>query len=171
MRDLDEAEFLRWAQARRPALRRLAFYLSTDWHLADDLVQETLTRIYLAWPRLVRRGQLDAYARRTLTNAFLGSRRRPWRREVPTDVFPETAGTSIAIDAIDGLDAPPLLAALRSIPPGQRAVLALRFLEDLSVEQTAEVLGCQPGTVKSQTSRGLSTLRERLGDTTTRRAP
>lgn len=160
MREQDEAEFMRWAQARRHALRRLAFGLSTDWHLADDLVQETLTRIYAAWPRLARRGELDAYARKVLVNAFLANLRRPWRREVATDELPEPrtpGGDGAQLERIE------LIAALRSVPPGQRAVLALRFLEDLSVEQTAQLLDCQPGTVKSQTSRGLATLREVLG--------
>lgn len=160
MRALDEAEFLGWAQARRPGLRRLAFTLSTDWHLADDLVQETLTRMYVAWPRLARRDDLDGYARRVLVSVYLGNRRRPWRREVPVASIPDTVA-----HGVEGpRDEPDLTVALRAIPPGQRAVLALRFLEDLSVEQTAQVLNLSAGTVKSQSSRGLDTLRAILAD-------
>ena len=155
-----EHEFRGWALAHRGALRRTAFLLSGDWFLADDLVQDALIRIYGVWPRIERSGDVGAYARRVLLNLYLDYRRRPWRRERPTDRVPDHV--SPAHGNVDERDK--LLAALRRVPPRQRAVLVLRFWEDLSVEQTAATLGTSAGNVKSQTSRGLSTLRTALVD-------
>jgi RNA polymerase sigma factor (sigma-70 family) len=115
-------------------------------------------RIYQVWPRLERSGDVGAYARRVLLNLYLDHRRRPWRRERPTDQIPDRA--TPADGSVDDHDK--LLAALRQVPPGQRAVLVLRFWEDLSIEQTAYTLDTSAGNVKSQTSRGLTTLRAAL---------
>jgi len=156
-RQADE-DFRGWAVASRPALRRTAFLLSGDWFLADDLVQETLVRMYTAWPRVGRRDGVTHYSRRVLVNLHLDHRRRPSRRERPTDDVPDRPAVQDGGDD----DREAVLAALRCVPPRQRAVLVLRFWDDLSVDQTAEVLGVGAGTVKSQTSRGLVALRSAL---------
>jgi RNA polymerase sigma-70 factor (sigma-E family) len=155
-----EQEFRGWAVASRGGLRRTAFLLSGDWFLADDLVQEALIRIYGVWPRLERSGDVGAYARRVLLNLYLDHRRRPWRRERPTDQVPDHAVPPPG--SADDRDR--LLAALRRVPARQRAVLVLRFWDDLSIEQTAHTLGTGTGNVKSQTSRGLSALRAALAE-------
>ena len=157
-RQSDE-DFRGWAVASRPALRRTAFLLSGDWFLADDLVQETLVRMYGAWPRIDRRDGVTHYSRRVLVNLHLDHRRRPSRRERPTDDVPDRPCVQ---DGPADDDREAVLAALRCVPPRQRAVLVLRFWDDLSVDQTAEVLGIGAGTVKSQTSRGLVALRSAL---------
>ena len=158
-RQADQA-FRSWVLASRGKLRRAAFLLSGDWFLADDLVQDALIRIYGAWPRLERSGDVSAYARRVLLNLYLDHRRRPWRRERPTDQMPDRAAQ--ASETVDNRDK--LLAALLKVPPRQRAVLVLRFWEDLSIEQTARTLGTSTGNVKSQTSRGVSNLRAALAE-------
>jgi RNA polymerase sigma-70 factor (sigma-E family) len=155
-----DEEFRDWAFVSRGSLRRTAFLVSGDWHLADDLVQDALIRIYRAWPRLERSGDIGGYARRVLLNLYLDHRRRPWRRERPTDRLPDES-----VPAHPGGDVrDSLLDALREVPPRQRAVLVLRFWEDLSVEQTARTLDTSTGNVKSQSSRGLATLRRALAE-------
>lgn len=162
-RQAEEEEFRGWALASRGGMRRTAFLLSGDWFLADDLVQDALVRIYQAWPRLERSGDFSAYARRVLVNLYVDHRRRPWRRERPTDEIPDRE-----MQADSGADdRDKLLAALRQVPPRQRAVLVLRFWEDQSIEQTAQILGTGAGNVKSQTSRGLTTLRTALAESGT----
>ncbi len=153
--EADDSGFVEWATVRRSALRRTAFLLCGDWSAADDLVQEALIRVHRRWRR-VATGNPDAYARRALTSVYVDQTRRPWRRESPTDVLPERAHHDEV--ATDG----GLLAALAQVPPRQRAVLVLRFWEDLSIEQTAQALGCSTGNVKSQSARGLARLRELL---------
>jgi len=155
-----EEEFRSWALACRGTLRRTAFLLSGDWHTADDLVQDALIRIYGVWPRLEQSGNVSAYTRRVMLNLYLDYRRRPWRRERPTDQIPDHATPADAVAD----DRDKLLAALRQVPPRQRAVLVLRFWEDLSIEQTAHTLGTSAGNVKSQTNRGLTTLRAALAE-------
>ncbi len=153
-----DADFRAWATANREGLRRTAFLLSGDWFLADDLVQDTLIRMVRAWPRLTGTGNADAYSRRVLLNLYLDHLRRPSRRERPASALPDHPAPDL--DATGYREQ--LIAALREVPPGQRAVLVLRFWEDLSINQTAEALGTSAGNVKSQTSRGLATLREAL---------
>ena len=159
MRDGVDSDFRDWALSRRGGLRRTAFLLSGDWYLADDLVQETLTRLFSVWQRVAKSGDPDAYARRVLLNLYLDHRRRPARREQPRADLPDRV--AVEPDEVGNRDQ--LIAALRRVPPGQRAVLVLRFWEDLSVEQTAQALNTGTGNVKSQTSRGLVALREALG--------
>ena len=153
--DPDDGGFVAWATVRRSALRHTAYLLCGDWVRADDLVQETLVRVYLRWRRIAA-GRADAYARRVLATAFVDEHRRPWHREAATEVLPERPY----------VDPPPVgstvVDALRQVPAGQRAVLVLRFWEDLSVQQTAVALGCSTGNVKSQSARGLDRLRELL---------
>jgi RNA polymerase sigma-70 factor (sigma-E family) len=157
-RQSDE-EFRGWAQTNRPRLRQAAFLLCGDWFLADDLVQDCLIRIFDAWPRIGGGSDLTRYSRRVLVNLYLDHRRRPSRRERPSDSLPDVPA-SLPDDG-PGFRAQ-LVQALRCVPPGQRAVLVLRFFDDLSVEQTADALGTSAGNVKSQTSRGLTTLRHAL---------
>ncbi|MEP7053847.1 MAG: SigE family RNA polymerase sigma factor [Actinomycetota bacterium] len=155
MRAEDEAEFRDYARARIVPLRRTAYLLCGDWHLADDLVQTTLTKLYVAWRRVNRREAVDGYTRQILVRSYLSERRRPWRREHPTAVLPERAEL--------GREGPGererLMSALARVPPRQRAVLVLRYWDDNSVATTAELLGCSEGTVKSQAARGLAALR------------
>lgn len=142
-----------------PRLHRTAYLLCADWHRADDLVQSTITRLYVKWRRARTANSLDAYVRAMLVRQFLGEQRTGWRSRVRvTDTVPETAGAGVDVDA--GVD---VRRALAAVPPRQRATLVLRFYCDLTVEQTAEILGCSTGNVKSQTSRGLDALRRILG--------
>lgn len=158
----DEAGFRLWAATRRATLRRTAFLLCADWHQADDLVQDALIKVYARWHRIASRGDVDGYVRRVLVTTFLDARRRPWRREVSYASVPDAVDptTDRAIAIAEGSA---YADALRAVPERQRAVLVLRFVEDLSVEQTADALGCSTGNVKSQTARGLARLREQLG--------
>jgi RNA polymerase sigma-70 factor (sigma-E family) len=157
-RDSD-AEFTEFAETAVPALRRLAYVLCHDWHGADDLVQITITRLYVRWPRASSAENLTAYVRTMLFREFLHERRTSWARRVDvTDELPPAAAAARDHDtAID------LEAALRRLPPRQRATLVLRFHCDLTVEQTAEILGCSQGNVKSQTARALASVRRSFG--------
>ncbi|HKD97450.1 MAG TPA: SigE family RNA polymerase sigma factor [Micromonosporaceae bacterium] len=153
-----EPEFAGYFTARAAALRRLAYGLCGDWHLAEDLTQTTFIRLYRHWHRL-EPATIDAYARRVLVNAYLSHRRSRRRESVVADV-PEVA--MLVDDPVtpDGLGA-----ALAALPPRQRALIVLRHLEDVSVAEAAELLGITEGTVKSQVSRGLATLRTALAVT------
>jgi RNA polymerase sigma-70 factor (sigma-E family) len=160
MSDAEEAAFRAFAHTRRPGLRRTAYLMCGDWHQADDLVQSTLTKLYVAWRRVRSNEAPDAYARRILTRCFLDERRRPWRREAPVEVLDDQPGSSGGSHdaAID------LRAALAELPARQRATVVLRFWADASVAETADTLGCSEGTVKSQTARAITTLRSLLAD-------
>ena len=150
-------EFTDFVVVRGSALRRTAYLMTGDWHEAEDLTQVALAKLYVAWPR-VRRDGAEAYARRIVARAFIDARRRHWRRERPTDELPDLAGPSERID--DRLD---LAQALAQLSASHRAVLVLRFWEDLSVEQVADALSLSIGTVKSQTSRALDRVRTLMG--------
>jgi RNA polymerase sigma-70 factor (sigma-E family) len=158
----DVAQFSDYAAARWGSLFRTAYLLTGDHGLAEDLLQTVLTKCYVAWPRLRASAAADAYVRKALTNTYISWRRRKsWGRERPTDQLPEaTTG--------DDTDHVPMrhemLRALAALPPRQRAVVVLRFYDDLGVEQVAATLGCSTGTVKSQTSDALRSLRRMLGD-------
>lgn len=153
-----EERFRLVAAAHMRTLRRTGYGLSGDWHTADDLAQTTLVKLYSAWP-LRDVGALEGWLRRTLVRSWVDETRRPWwRRERSVDGLPDQA----ARDDSNGEGAADLVGWLDWLPPRQRACLVLRFLDDCSVEQTAEVLQCSVGTVKSQTSRGLASLRARI---------
>jgi RNA polymerase sigma-70 factor (sigma-E family) len=152
-----EREFADYAAARALSLRRTAYLLTGDWHRADDVTQATLTKLYLAWRRIERRDGLDAYVRKMLVNAALDEKRRSWRREWATPDLPDHAAPADRAD-----DRMQLRKALEGLPKTQRAVVVLRFWEDLSVADTAAVLGIREGTVKSAAARGLAALREVL---------
>jgi RNA polymerase sigma-70 factor (sigma-E family) len=155
MRAADESAFREYVANRMERLRRTAFLYCRDWHTADDLVSTTLVKLYQHWPRAQQANSLDAYVYGILAHAWLDERRRPWRREqVTADLLERDSPDPGPITAdID------VLALLASLPRGRRACLVLRFYCDLSIEQTAEILGISPGTVKSQTARGLEMLR------------
>ena len=155
-----DGEFSEYFAARVHALRNTAYLLCGDWHRAEDITQVAMLRLYVAWPRLARRDALDAYARRVVVRTFLAENRRSrWRSEQLTDAPPDTVSTT------DSDNAERLLVthALAGVPPKQRAVLVLRYWNDLSVDEVAGALRCSTGTVKSQAARGLATLRQRLG--------
>ena len=151
-----DAAFEAYFAARSDAMRGTAYLLCGDWHRAEDLVQQAFTKIYLAWRRIQRHESMDSYTRQTLVRTFLSERRRGWFRYESVGVPPADPPTASAGPTEERLM---LLEALVKVPPRQRAVLVLRYWEDQSVEQTAELLDCSTGTVKSQASRGLATLR------------
>lgn len=150
-----DAAFAEYFAARSDAMRSTAYLLCGDWHRAEDLVQTAFTKLYLVWNRVARHEALDAYTRQILVRAFLDERRRGWwRRE---RVSAENTDRPVPSDSPENRLV--MLQALAAVPPRQRAVLVLRYWEDLSVEESAALLGCSPGTVKSQAARGLETLR------------
>jgi RNA polymerase sigma-70 factor (sigma-E family) len=159
--DTDEAEFEEFVKTIRRWLRREAYEICGDWYEADDLVQVALSRVHQHWDRLGRRAELGAYARRVVVRSFITERRRAHRRhEVPELISGDAASAPPSHTAVE--DRALLLPALRRLGSRQRAVIILRFLHDLSVEQTAQALGCAPGTVTSQTVRALQALRRDL---------
>ncbi len=152
-----DREFGEFVDARALVMRRTAYLLCGDWHRAEDIVQTALTKLYVAWSR-VRRDSVDAYARKVLVRTAIDeSRRGFFQRERSVDAVPERAVSDHAADY-------DLREALGALPPGQRAVVVLRYWEDLSVTETARLLGRTEGTVKSQASKGLAALRELLVD-------
>lgn len=149
---------------RRDLLRTATLLCAGDEAFAEDLVQTTLTRLYLAWGRVRRADSPLAYARRSLTHVFIDETRRAHRRRETTVADP--AGELVAEPVVPGADPDVravVLAALSSLGPRQRAVVVLRHWHDLDVADTAKVLGCSPGTVKSQNARALAHLRTVLG--------
>ena len=162
-RHAPDDEFVAYYAARADHLRNTAYLLCGDWHLAEDLMQIAVTKLYRAWHRIERHDTVDQYARRVLLRAFLDERRRPWRREFSTTPH-NPALDHVTADTPSTDERMVLRSALQRIPKRRRAVLVLRFFADLSVEQVADILGCSTGTVKSQTAHGLANLREVLGD-------
>lgn len=158
-------EFLQFARGRASLLHQSAYVLCGDWHLAEDLVQETLVKTYRYWPRVRRADSPDAYVRRILLNQ---ARDRWRRREKAESVARFTVDPAVpdATDDIARRDR--VLQALLELPFQQRATVVLRYLEGLSQAETAELLGCTEGTVKSHSSRALATLREFLDRTETK---
>lgn len=155
-----DAEYYDYVRARLPSLYRLALVLTGDRTRADDLVQQTVTSLYVYWRRMRSVTNADAYVRAILVRAHLREHRTAWSRHVtlvPSVPEPaEPGGSDVETRTV-------LLDALRRLPPRQRAVVVLRYLEDQSVEAVAAILGCSPGTVKSQAARGLDTLRGLIG--------
>jgi len=154
-----DAEFADFVAAREASLRRLAMLLCQDWHRADDLVQAAITKLYVHWLKAKAADSIDAYVRAIVVREFLDERRSSWVRRVTlTSQLPDRPAASP--DPEDALD---MRTAMAGLPARQRATLVLRFYCDLSVEQAAQVLGCTPGTVKSQTAKALGALRIALG--------
>jgi RNA polymerase sigma-70 factor (sigma-E family) len=168
MDDAAEQAFAEYFRTRREAVRRKAYLLCGDWHRADDLAQTAFVALHRRWPALREPDNpavLDAYVRCTLVRAVIDESRRPWRRERAVSEPPEPLSPSSWSNAPTERVATrhTLVDGLRRLPPRQRAVLMLRFLEGLDVADTARALGCRPGTVKSQTAHGLAALRTVLG--------
>ncbi|WP_121256847.1 SigE family RNA polymerase sigma factor [Nocardioides ferulae] len=159
-RDRRDADFTDYLQARQPALLRTAYLLTGDRHEAEDLLQTSLAKLYLSWDKVRDRGALDGYARRILVNEHNSLWRRAWKRkEHATDEVPEPQPV---LDAYDEGESGALWALVQTLPRKARAVVVLRYYEQLTEAETADLLGVSVGTVKSQTSRALAALRSRV---------
>ena len=155
----DEPTFEEWSASHMGQLLRTAWLLTGDAPRAEDLVQEALLRCWPRWPRISRMDDRLGYVRKTLTRTYLASMRRKWRDEIAVGDLADGAEPAVALAGSGFELRSALLDALRRLPAGQRAVLVLRYAEDLSEAQTSAVLGISVGTVKSQASRGLRALR------------
>ena len=154
-----DGDFTELVQASWPGLYRSAYLLVGDRGLAEDLAQTALAKTYVAWSRIEDRSAARAYAHRTLINtASSWFRKRGWRNERPTADLPEGADFRHPGARVEVME------ALAQLPTRQRAVVVLRYYEDLSVAETADALGCSTGTVKSQTFEALAKLRTQLGE-------
>ncbi len=156
----DTELFCEFVTSRSSALFRVAYLLLGDHHLAQDLLQESLAKTYVAWPKLRDVANAEAYTRRVLVTTTISWRRRRSFHERPLELLPEPIGvdptSTLALhDALWGL--------LMELPPRQRAAIVLRHYQDLSEAQTAEAMGCSVGAVKSSVSAGLKRLRQRVG--------
>lgn len=154
MRGRDQ-EFAEFFSARFDGARRIAYAMCGSWVDAEEIAQSAFVRIYARWAK-IRTDTVDAYLRTVLTRIFIDGRRRGRAKEYVTADLPERP----VLPDDSSHERLAMQTALRAVPPRQRAVLVLRFVADLSVEQVADTLGCTTGTVKSQTARGLATLRE-----------
>jgi RNA polymerase sigma-70 factor (sigma-E family) len=148
---VQETTFDEFVAARSRALLRTAYLLTHDHALAEDLLQTALTKAWFAWRRI--NGEPEPYVRRILFNTYATWWRRKWNGEQPTEELPEHAVRESGAEPTD------LWTAMARLPRRQRAVVVLRYFEDLTEAQAAEALGCSVGTVKSQTSRALAKLR------------
>jgi RNA polymerase sigma-70 factor (sigma-E family) len=150
-----ETQFAAFVHGRGAALQRTAYLLTGDWALAEDLLQTALAKSYLAWGR-IRHQDPEGYVRKVLANTHATWWRRKWRGESPTEVLPEAAARD-AWGSVD--DRMALASAVARLPRRQRAVIVLRFHEDMSEADVAATLDCSVGTVKSQTAKALAKLR------------
>jgi RNA polymerase sigma-70 factor (sigma-E family) len=147
-----------FATARATQLFRIAFLMCGDWHEAEDLVQTTLAKLFVAWSRVRSPDNVEAYARRVMVNAYLSQRRLKRNQELPVAAVKEACAPGVDADL-----RMTLVAALRQLPPRSRAVVVLRYVEDHSIESVAELMGATPAAVKSLNTRGLAQLRDLLG--------
>ena len=153
-----DADFSAYMSARQPALYRTAYLLAGDHAGAEDLLQNAFAKLYLSWDKIRDRGALDGYVRRIMVNEHNSLWRRAWkRREHTTDTMPDTGIHDTYDDGAGGA----LWAFVQTLPPKQRSVVVLRYYEQLSEAEIADVLGISVGTVKSQASRALAGLRAR----------
>ncbi|MDH6519187.1 RNA polymerase sigma-70 factor (sigma-E family) [Streptomyces sp. SAI-208] len=152
-----EDRFQEFVRARWSHLVRTAYLLTGDAHHAEDLTQTALAKAYRSWRRVSRSDNPEAYVRRMLVTCNSDRFRKRRVKESLTDAPPERAGRDEAVARVDERGV--LMAALAQLPPRQRAVVVMRYWEDLSEAEAAEVLGCSQGTVKSQASKGLAKLR------------
>jgi RNA polymerase sigma-70 factor (sigma-E family) len=156
----DISAFSELVAMRSPALLRTAYLVVGDHELAHDLLQEALVKAYVAWPRLRDVTKAEAYVRRTMVTTAISWRRRRSFHEHPVEVVPEI-GDADQTERLAAHD--DVWTQVCGLPPRQRAVLVLRYYEDLSYADTAKVLGCSVGTVASQVSEALDKLRQRVG--------
>src|SRR5680860_100334 len=155
-----DADFAAYMAARQPSLLRTAYLLTGDRNSAEDLVQTALAKLYLSWDKVQKRDLVDGYVRAIMVNENNSLWRRAWKRkEISTDEVPETGAVT---DHHDHGEKSALWEFVQTLPRRQRAVIVLRFYEDLSEGETAEILGISVGTVKSQASRALASMRERV---------
>lgn len=157
----DRQAFDDLVDTRTPGLLRTAYLLTGDWATAEDLLQTALVKTWFQWDRVRDKDAAEAYVRQVMTRTFATWWRRKWRGEVATDVLPERPGYDHYAD-VDQRHA--LRRALAELPPRQRAIVVLRFYEDLPEAEVASLLGCSVGTVKSTASRALVRLRGLVGD-------
>jgi RNA polymerase sigma-70 factor (sigma-E family) len=154
-------EFSEVVRSSSRGLLRTAWLLVGDAASAEDLVQAALARTWVRWDRIRSKDAAQAYVQRVMVTTFLGWRRRRWTAEVPSGSVPEITAGADAEDQFAVRDA--LVCAVRALPPHQRAVVALRYFNDLSEAATAEILGCSVGAVKSQSFRAMQVLRATPG--------
>ncbi|WP_194892955.1 SigE family RNA polymerase sigma factor [Catenulispora pinisilvae] len=147
-------DFREFVSARQGALRRTAYLLCGDWHQAQDLTQQTLAKLFVAWSRVRAVEAVDSYARQVLVRTYIDESRKRRNHEVAIAEVPDSGVEEPEIETRLAL-----MAALKQLSPRQRAVVALRFWDDLSVEATAEALGMKANTVKSDTARALAKLK------------
>ena len=147
----DRTLFHDFVASRSDRLLRTAYLLTRDWGTAEDLLQESLAKAWFAWPRI---DDPEAYVRRVLVTTYTSWWRRRWRGEVPSDALPDEGMADADRSAEEEL-----WEAVGRLPARQRAVIVLRFYEDLPVQEVARILGCHDGTVKSQTAKALAKLR------------
>lgn len=156
-----ELDFEEFAQARVVRLRQRAYLLCRDWHLAQDLTQITLSRLYASWRKVVKADNIDAYAAKVMVRVFLDHKRLKSSHEVVSDTMPSASAV------VDGSGEPALrltlMDALGRLGPRARAIVVLRYWEDHSVDTVAELLGVTPSLVKTQSMRALAELRALLG--------
>ena len=153
-----DPDFTAYATQAVPRLRDTAFLMCRDWHLADDLTQTALTKLYRAWPRVSKVEDVDAYARKVLLRSYLDHRRRRWASEVVTSSLPEPSTSEPTDLRLTLLD------ALGLLKPQDRAVIVLRYWEDYSVEQVASLLEIREGAVRTRSMRALAKLRTVLNE-------
>ena len=148
-----DEEFVAFMAASQGRLCRVAYLVCGDWHRAEDIVQTALAQVYARWSRIRPEDGPGGYAHRAVVNAAIDELRRPWRREQAAENLPDRAAL-----VEDGITLA-VVHALAALPARQRAVVVLRYVEDLDVETTARLLGISTGTVKSQAAKGLAGLR------------
>lgn len=156
----EDQEYVEYVSASLDRLRRTAFLLCGDGHRADDIVQAALVAVYLRWKKIRTVGNVDGYVHRILVRRYIDETRKGWARVLLAWRDPDTAAPA----GPNVEDTHTVQAALAKLSRGQRAVLVLRYFCDMSVQETATVLGCSIGNVKSQTSRGLANMRGLLGE-------
>ena len=157
---LHEVGFAGFVRENTPALLRTAYLLTGNSQQAEELVQDTLVRLYPKWDRVAGADVPLAYVRRSLTNAYINQQRRAARREIDYAEVPERGDPYDPLGRLADRDQ--IWAGLTYLSERQRAALVLRFFEDMSDEESAAALGCRVGTVRSLISRGLATLREHM---------
>jgi RNA polymerase sigma-70 factor (sigma-E family) len=160
MRPESEQEYVEYVSARLQRLHRTAYLLCGDADRADDIVQSTVTALYVHWKRAKAADNIDGYVHRMLVRRFIDEKRLSWSRVLLVWATPDRAAPPER--GFEERDV--VTAALAQLADGQRAVLVLRYFCDLSVAETAAALGCSEGNVKSQSARGLATLRRVLRD-------
>ncbi|ADD45602.1 RNA polymerase sigma factor [Stackebrandtia nassauensis] len=154
MRPEHKTAYREFVAANLDRMCRFAYLTCGDWHRGEDAVQTAFVKLYAAWPRVVRTDRLESYTRRIVTNVLIDQYRRGWfRREKVAEAVPDSPQES------DGTDRVAVLRALQRLPVRQRATLVWRYWEDQSVAETARIMRCSENTVKTQTARGLRTLR------------